>query len=64
MTDLSNRLITNLRDVPVPTIAAINGPAEGIGVGLALATDNVIAARSAYLSLPFVLRLGIVPNLG
>ena len=64
MTDVSNRLITDLRDLPVPTIAAVNGPAAGAGVGLALATDIVIAACSAYFYLPFVPRLGLVPDLG
>jgi len=64
MADVSNRLITDLRNLPVPTIAAVNGPAAGAGVGLALATDIVIAARSAYFYLPFVPRLGLVPDLG
>ena len=34
-------------DCPVPTIAAVNGPAAGAGANLALAADVVIAAHSA-----------------
>jgi len=48
----------------MPTLAVLNGPAAGAGVGLALACDVVLAARSAYLYLPFAPRLGIVPDLG
>jgi 2-(1,2-epoxy-1,2-dihydrophenyl)acetyl-CoA isomerase len=32
---------------PVPTIAAVNGPAAGAGANLALAADVVIGAESA-----------------
>lgn len=64
MESLSNRLILALRDLPVPLIAAVNGPAAGAGVGLALSADIVVAARSAYFYLPFMPRLGIVPDLG
>jgi 2-(1,2-epoxy-1,2-dihydrophenyl)acetyl-CoA isomerase len=59
-----NPLITDLRDLPVPTICAVNGACAGAGVGLALACDVVIAARSSYFYLPFIPRLGIVPDLG
>lgn len=62
--DISNPLITELRQSRVPVVAAVNGLAAGAGVGLALAADIVIAARSAYFYLPFVPRLGILPDLG
>lgn len=42
----------------------MQGPAAGGGVGVALAADIVIAARSAYFMLPFVPALGLVPDLG
>ncbi|SEF29533.1 enoyl-CoA hydratase-related protein [Variovorax sp. NFACC27] len=64
MEALSNRLIEDLRGMPFPVVNAVNGPAAGAGVGVALAADVVIAARSAYFYLPFMPRLGIVPDLG
>jgi 2-(1,2-epoxy-1,2-dihydrophenyl)acetyl-CoA isomerase len=64
MQELSNPLIETLRSLPVPVVAAVNGPAAGAGVGLALAADVTIAARSAYFYLPFLPKLGIVPDLG
>ena len=45
-------------------LAAVNGPCAGAGVGLALAADIVLTARSAYFFLSFMPRLGIVPDLG
>lgn len=64
MASTGNPLITGLRDLPVPVLCAVNGAAAGGGVGLALAADIVIAARSAYFYLPFVHSLGLVPDLG
>lgn len=64
METLSNRLIQDIRELPFPVVSAVNGPCAGAGVGLALAADVVVAARSAYFYLPFMPRLGIVPDLG
>lgn len=64
MQSLSNPLIEAMRALPVPIVAAVNGAAAGAGVGLALAADITIAARSAYFYLPFLPKLGIVPDLG
>ena len=44
----------------VPTIARVQGPAMGGGVGLAAACDMVVAAQGAYFTLSEV-RLGLVP---
>ena len=70
MPDLSARLkevyhpiITGLREMPKPVIAAVNGPAVGIGCSLALAADLILAAESAYLLLAFV-NIGLVPDGG
>lgn len=48
----------SVRELEVPTIAAINGPAIGAGLCLALATDLRYAAAEATLSVPFT-RLGM-----
>lgn len=64
MEALSNRIIEDLRTLPIPVVSAVNGPAAGAGVGIALAADVVVAARSAYFYLPFMPKLGIVPDLG
>jgi 2-(1,2-epoxy-1,2-dihydrophenyl)acetyl-CoA isomerase len=64
MRELSNPIILALRNLPVPVVAAVNGACAGGGVGVALAADIVIAARSAYFYLPFLPKLGIVPDLG
>ncbi len=64
MEAVANPLILALRSLPVPVLVALNGAAAGAGAGLALAADVVIAARSAYFYLPFIPKLGIVPDLG
>ena len=46
----------------MPTIAAINGPAVGAGLCLALACDLRYAAASARMSVPFV-KLGMHPGM-
>ena len=44
-----NPLILAIRELPKPVVAAVNGPAAGIGCSLALACDQVVIAESAYL---------------
>ena len=51
-----------IRDLPMPTIAAINGPAIGAGAALALACDVRWAGESASMSVPF-LRMGMHPGM-
>ncbi|MEO6509473.1 MAG: enoyl-CoA hydratase-related protein [Nocardioides sp.] len=51
-----------LRSLEVPTLAAVNGPAIGAGLCLALACDIRYAATSARLAAPFV-RLGMHPGM-
>ncbi|MFL6062403.1 MAG: enoyl-CoA hydratase/isomerase family protein [Marmoricola sp.] len=51
-----------IRRLEVPTIAAVNGPAVGAGLCLALACDIRYAAAGARLSAPFV-RLGMNPGM-
>jgi 2-(1,2-epoxy-1,2-dihydrophenyl)acetyl-CoA isomerase len=49
--------------MPKPVLAAVNGPAVGIGCSLALACDIVLATESAYFLLAFV-NIGLVPDGG
>jgi 2-(1,2-epoxy-1,2-dihydrophenyl)acetyl-CoA isomerase len=56
-------LVTMIRDLPVPLVTAVNGPAVGIGCALALLGDMVIACESAYFLHAFA-RVGLVPDGG
>jgi 2-(1,2-epoxy-1,2-dihydrophenyl)acetyl-CoA isomerase len=55
--------VRQIRQLPKPVIAAVNGPAVGIATSYALACDHVVAARSAYFLLSFV-NVGLVPDGG
>jgi len=63
LTERYHPIITGLRTMPKPVVAAVNGPAVGIGLSLALAADLVVAAESAYFLLAFV-NIGLVPDGG
>jgi 2-(1,2-epoxy-1,2-dihydrophenyl)acetyl-CoA isomerase len=66
MTALRERyhpIIETIREMPKPVLAAVNGPAVGIGCSLALACDLVLAKESAYFLLAFV-NIGLVPDGG
>jgi 2-(1,2-epoxy-1,2-dihydrophenyl)acetyl-CoA isomerase len=56
-------IITGIRSMPKPVVAAVHGAAAGIGLSLALSCDLVVAAESAYFLLAFV-NIGLVPDGG
>ena len=53
------RFLTELTELPVPVIAAVNGAAAGVGLGFALAADLVVCSRSARFLTAFS-RIGAV----
>lgn len=55
--------LRRLRDLRMPLVMAVNGPAVGIGMSFALSGDLTIAARSAYFLQGFS-RIGLVPDGG
>jgi 2-(1,2-epoxy-1,2-dihydrophenyl)acetyl-CoA isomerase len=61
--DIYHPVIVGIRRLPKPVVAAVNGPAVGIGCSLALACDLVMAAESAFLGLAFV-NVGLMPDGG
>ena len=63
LTERYHPIITGLRTMEKPVLAAVNGPAVGIGLSLALAADLVVAAERAYFLLAFV-NIGLVPDGG
>ena len=56
-------LITKLRDMEIPMVTAINGPAVGVGMSLAVMSDYAIASDSAYFLQAFA-NIGLVPDGG
>ncbi|OJZ68931.1 enoyl-CoA hydratase [Mycobacterium paraffinicum] len=58
-----NRLIRAIAAVPHPVVAAVQGPAAGVGVSLALACDVVLASESAFFMLAFT-KIGLMPDGG
>jgi len=63
LTERYHPIIAAIRAMPKPVVAAVNGPAVGIGLSLALAADLVIARESAYFLLAFA-NIGLVPDGG
>lgn len=60
---LNDQIITSLYHLPKPVIAAIRGPAVGMGLDIALAADIRIAATDARMAVRYI-RIGVVPDFG
>src|SRR6266850_8479011 len=56
-------MLTRLRTMPKPVIAAMNGPAVGIGASYALACDIRVAVPEAYILEAFI-NIGLAPDGG
>jgi 2-(1,2-epoxy-1,2-dihydrophenyl)acetyl-CoA isomerase len=63
LTELYHPIMVAIREMEKPVVAAVNGPAVGIGCSLALCCDLVQAAESAYFLLAFV-NIGLVADGG
>jgi 2-(1,2-epoxy-1,2-dihydrophenyl)acetyl-CoA isomerase len=58
-----HEIMMAIRRMPKPVVAGVHGPAVGIGCSLALCSDFIVAAESAYFLLAFV-NIGLVPDGG
>ena len=61
--EIFHPVVEALVECRVPTVAAINGPAAGAGLGLALGCDLRVMAENAYLTSAFT-AIGLVPDSG
>lgn len=61
--DAAAALVRTIVRVRVPVVAAVNGPAAGVGVSVALAADIAVLSSSAYLFFAFS-GLGLMPDGG
>lgn len=58
-----NPIITRIRNMPKPVVAAVNGVAAGAGANIALACDIVVASQSASFIQAFS-KIGLIPDSG
>jgi 2-(1,2-epoxy-1,2-dihydrophenyl)acetyl-CoA isomerase len=61
--EVLHQAIVDLRRIPYPVIAAVNGPAAGAGFSLALACDTRIASEAAFFACAYG-RIGASPDGG
>jgi 2-(1,2-epoxy-1,2-dihydrophenyl)acetyl-CoA isomerase len=57
------RMIKSLHNLEKPVIAAVRGPAAGIGASIALACDLIVASETGYLMMSFK-KIGLPPDGG
>ncbi|MDR3716129.1 MAG: enoyl-CoA hydratase-related protein [Puia sp.] len=58
-----NPIVTRIRALPKPVIAAVNGVAAGAGANIALCCDVILAASSSVFIQAFS-RIGLIPDSG
>jgi 2-(1,2-epoxy-1,2-dihydrophenyl)acetyl-CoA isomerase len=58
-----NPIVTRIRNLPKPVVAAVNGVAAGAGANIALCCDIVVAAESASFIQAFS-KIGLIPDSG
>lgn len=63
MTDALHAAVVSLRRAPAPVLAMVNGAVAGGGLGIMLAADTVIAARSARFTSAYT-KVGLTPDGG
>ncbi|SDD61710.1 enoyl-CoA hydratase-related protein [Kordiimonas lacus] len=63
LTDTYHPFLTELANLRIPVVSAVNGVAAGAGMSIAISADIVIAAKSAYFLQAFV-NIGLVPDAG
>ena len=61
--DRANRIVRALTRLDKPVVAAVHGPAAGVGCSIALACDLAVAAESSTFLLAFA-RIGLMPDGG
>lgn len=61
--EMGQRIISRVRALPIPTVAAVEGGAFGVSWSLAMACDMIFAADNARFGAPF-LEFGLVPDGG
>ncbi|MBI4345418.1 MAG: enoyl-CoA hydratase/isomerase family protein [Elusimicrobia bacterium] len=59
----THRMVLGLHNLGKVTIAAVNGPAIGVGMDLALSCDFIVASDAAMFSMTHIVR-GLVPDGG
>jgi 2-(1,2-epoxy-1,2-dihydrophenyl)acetyl-CoA isomerase len=63
LTEQLNPLVTTIRNLQKPVVAAVNGIAAGAGASIALCCDIVVAASSATFTQAFI-KIGLIPDSG
>jgi enoyl-CoA hydratase len=61
--DAANDAVRSIARLPQPVVAAVHGPAAGVGASLALACDVVLASEQAFFMLAFT-KIGLMPDGG